>query len=351
MRRRAALVVTAAIFAAIPFSAFAQDAQQQAAPAAQAADNLIHLAVQVAPKSGAAVPGLGQQEFTVLDNGAPQTIATFHAYRGNQAPVATLIVIDAVNTDVRNVDYAREELGRFLKSEAGALTHPMALAVMTDTGIETLGPFSLTGADLSAQLDKANVALRALNRSGGFYGAVERTQISLQSLAKIANAMEPNRGRKLVIFISPGWALLSGPEVELDAKQEQDVLDGVAATNDALMKARISLYAVDPLGTRDAGMHAVYYKTFLKGITKLNDAHYGALGLQVLAEQSGGLALTESNDVAGELRKCIADGDSYYEISYAPPAATKANEYHKIEVRVGQAGLTARTRMGYYAKP
>ena len=265
--------------------------------------------------------------------------------------MATLIVIDAVNTNVNNVDYGREEVEKFLKSESGALTHPMALAVMTDKGIETLGPFSMTGADLTAQLDKANIALRALTRSGGFYGAVERTQISLQSLAKIANAMEPHQGRKLVIFISPGWALLSGPGVELDTKQEQQILDSIAATNAALMKARISLYAVDPLGTRDAGSHSVYYKNFLKGITKLSDVHYGALGLQVLAEQSGGLALTESNDVASELRKCIADGDSYYEIAYEPPAAGKADEYHKIEVKVAPPELIARTRMGYYARP
>jgi VWFA-related protein len=315
-----------------------------------AGDGLIHLAVQVAPKSGGEVPGLGQAEFTVTDNGAAQSIAQFHAYTGKDAPVVILIVIDAVNTNIGNVDYGRQELEKFLKSESGALTHPTALAVMNDTGIETLGPFSMTGADLNAQLDKAQVAIRSLNRSGGFYGAAERSQISLNSLAKIANAMESHRGRKLVLFISPGWPLLSGPEVELSGKQEQQLWDSISATNNALLKAQISLYSVDPLGTKDVGLHSVYYKNFLKGITKLSDVHYGALGLQVLAEQSGGLALTESNDVASEIRKCVADGDSYYEVTYMPPAATKQNEWHKIEVKVGQAELVARTRLGYYAR-
>ena len=162
--------------------------------------------------------------------------------------------------------------------------------------------------------------------------------------------MASRRGRKLVIFISPGWPLLSGAEVDLDKKQEQQILDSVAATNYALMKARISLYAVDPLGNNDVGLHSVYYRNFLKGITKLSDVHYGALGLQVLAEQSGGLALTESNDVASEIRKCVADGDSYYEISYAPPASAQTNEFHKIEVKVAKADLIARTRMGYYTR-
>ena len=75
MRLVATAAVTAALFVTtIPFPAFAQDSQQQAAraqqaapaPAApvatpQAADNKIYLSVQVAPKSGGAVPGLAQQ--------------------------------------------------------------------------------------------------------------------------------------------------------------------------------------------------------------------------------------------------------------------------------------------------
>ena len=153
-----------------------------------------------------------------------------------------------------------------------------------------------------------------------------------------------------MLFLSPGWALLSGANVELDQKQEQQILGDIVATNLDLMHARITLYAVDPLGTADAGIHSVYYKNFLKGVTKLSDVHFGALGLQVLAEQSGGLALTENNDVSAEIRKCLADGDNYYEISYAAPASTKPNEFHKIEVKVAKPDLIARTQMGYYAR-
>jgi VWFA-related protein len=367
MRLGSTLLLTAALAAAFSFAALAQDASQQKAPqqaapapaqnaaqqpapAPQPADNRIHLAVQVAPKSGPEVPGLTQQDFTVLDNGAPQTIASFHAYTGHDSPVVTLVVIDAVNTSINNVDYGRLELEKFLKSESGELAHPMAIAVLNDTGIQTLGPLSMSGADLNAQLDKAQVALRSLTRSGGFYGAAERSQISLRAIGGITNAMASRSGRKLVIFISPGWPLLSGANVELDGKQEREILDSVAATNYGLMKAGISLYSIDPLGTKDAGLHDVYYKNFLKGITKLSDVHYGALGLQVLAEQSGGLALSENNDVASEIRKCIADGDSYYEISYVPPAATEQNQFHKIEVKVAKPDLVARTRMGYYTR-
>jgi VWFA-related protein len=355
MRLTLTLAVTAALLASIASPAFAQ--QQPAAPDVTApppaapADNKIVLDVVVTPKSGAAVAGLTQQDFTVRDNGTPQPITSFRAISGREAPAEILIVIDAVNTSVNNVDFARNELIKFLKSEGGALAHPTAIAVLTDAGIQTLGPFSMEGADLSAQLDKTQIALRSLTRSGGFYGAAERDDISLRALGGIAQAESQRNGRKLVLFLSPGWALLSGANVQMDKKQEQQVLDDIVGMNASLMRARITLYAVDPLGTADAGLHSVYYKNFLKGVTKLSDVHFGALGLQVLAEQSGGLALSENNDVSAEIRKCLADADNYYEISYTAPAPGSANEFHKIEVRVEGPGLVARTRTGYYAKP
>jgi VWFA-related protein len=355
-------------FGAVHFAATAQqnpaatqapvspDSATQAQPAAPAADpRKIVLDVVVTPKSGPALGGLAQSDFTVLDNGAPQTLTSFRALTGRDETVETLVIIDGLNTTQQNVSYAREELGKFLKSEGGVLAHPMALALLTEKGLQGLGPLSSDGNLLSAQLDKAEVQLRALTRSTGFYGAEQRNEISVRTIGGLAHNEIGRPGRKMVIVLSPGWALLSGPGVQLDAKVEQSILNTVVQLNTDLRLAGITLYAVDPLGTADAGEHSVYYKNFLKGVTKLSDVHVGDLGLQVLAEQSGGLALTESNDVAGEIRRCLADAATYYQISYdapAPAANTKAKpgepDYHKVEVKLATKDDTARTRMGYY---
>jgi len=71
----------------------------------------------------------------------------------------------------------------------------------------------------------------------------------------------------------------------------------------------------------------------------------------VIATQSGGLALNFDNDIAALLQECIADAAPYYEISFAAAAAERPNEYHSLEVKIAQPGLTARTRQGYYAQP
>jgi VWFA-related protein len=359
-----------AVLAALQFPAAAQEAPAQTQPPAQAPGpastsapasvpapdpRKVVLDVVVAPKSGPAVGGLAQTDFTVLDNGAPQTLASFRALNGRDETVETLIIIDGLNTTQEHVSYAREELGKFLKSEGGVLAHPMALALLTEKGLQGLGPLSSDGNVLVAQLEKADVQLRALTRSTGFYGAEQRNEISVRTIGGLAHNEIGRPGRKMVIVLSPGWALLSGPGVQLDNKVEQSILNTIVQLNTDLRLARITLYSVDPLGTADAGEHSVYYKNFLKGVTKLSDVHVGDLGLQVLAEQSGGLALTESNDVAGEIRRCLADAANYYQVSYDAPAAApnaKAKpgepEFHKIEVKLATNGDTARTRMGYY---
>jgi hypothetical protein len=75
------------------------------------------------------------------------------------------------------------------------------------------------------------------------------------------------------------------------------------------------------------------------------------LSLQIVAFQSGGLALASDNDVAKHIKKCLADTGAYYELSFVPAPADRRDEYHNLLVQVAKPGLTARTRTGYYAEP
>jgi VWFA-related protein len=90
---------------------------------------------------------------------------------------------------------------------------------------------------------------------------------------------------------------------------------------------------------------------FVKGISKPSQTDIGDLGLQVLAIQSGGLVFQTNSDIAGLLKKCLADAESWYRISFDPAVAEHPNEYHHVEVRLDKPGLTVRTRDGYYAQP
>jgi len=260
------------------------------------------------------------------------------------------VVLDAVNTTIEHVSYERIEIDKFLRAEGGRLAYPVALAIFTDQGIRAVGNFSTDGNALSAELDKEDVALRSITRSAGFYGATERLNLSLSALRQLVASEAPRAGRKIVLWVSPGWPLLSGPRVDLDSKQQGLIFADIVSLSTKLRKARLTLYSIDPLGAGESVSRLAYYKSFLKGITKPSQVEVGDLGLQVLAVQSGGLALNFSNDIASLLQQCLTDAMPYYEISFDPPAAQQPNEYHHIEIQLAK-GLVAHTRQGYYRTP
>jgi hypothetical protein len=178
--------------------------------------------------------------------------------------------------------------------------------------------------------------------------------LSLNALGQIAGLEATRPGRKLLIWISPGWPFLNAPGIEqnLTSKPKQEIFTSIVALSDALRQARITLYAVDPLGAKDAGgFRTVEYMGFSKGVKSARQAEYGHLALQVLATQSGGRVLNSSNDLAGEIATCVADANSYYVLSFEGLPGDGPNEYHALDIKLDKPGLTARTRSGYYAQP
>ena len=324
----------------------------QHTPPSQPGAGPIYLDVVVTRKSGPPVSGLQQQDFTLIDNKPPQTITSFRALSGSDAHVEVLLVVDAVNVDFEKVAFVRQEIDKFLRADGGHLPQPTALAFFTDQGTQVQEGLSTDGNALSAALDKYTVGLRTIRRSSA-YGASDRFNLSIQALRELASREAQRPGRKIILWVSPGWPLLSGPSTEasLDSKQQQQLFANVVALSTQLLQARITLYSIDPLGATENELRASYYEEFVKGVKEPSQVLPGNLALQVIATQSGGLALNYNNDVSALLRQCLADTQAYYELSFDPPPADQQDEYHHLEVKVAKPGLTARTRQGYYAQP
>ncbi|MGC1969386.1 MAG: VWA domain-containing protein [Candidatus Acidiferrales bacterium] len=316
-----------------------------------AASTKIYLDVVVSPKSGPPVADLQQQDFTLLDNKSPQPITSFQAFTGREAPIKVVLLIDAVNSGTQRVGYERIQIDKFLRAEGGHLAYPVALAVFTDKGISIAADLSSDGNALSEALDKSSIAIRAIGASAGFYGAAERLQYSLAALHQLTASLARQPGRKVVIWVSPGWPLLSGPRVELTSKQQQQIFSDVVSFSTQLRQAGITLYSVNPVGNGESMSRASYYKDFLKAVSKPSQVNAGNLGLPVLAIQSGGLAFELNNDLAAMLQQCVSDTAPYYEISFDSAPADRPDEHHQLEVKLAKPDLIARMRQGYYAQP
>jgi VWFA-related protein len=334
--------------------AASEQMQQPAAPL-EARDRLV-LDVVVTDRSGKVISGLQQKDFVVLDNKQPQQILSFHASVEAAAqpepPVKVILVVDEVNTTINRVAYERNEIKKVLQQNGGKLPFPTSIAFFTDTKTEILSDTTQDGNSLLQSFDKQESTLRELRRSTGFYGAVERFQLSLGTLNQLAAAEAREPGRKIIVWISPGWPILSGPQIDLTSKEAQGIYNSIVSVTNSLRQSRITLYSVDPLGIADAGgLRVNYYQEFLKPITAAKNSQVGNLALQVIAVHSGGLALNSSNDITAQITRCVADASAFYTLTLEAAPGEPTNNYHAIDVKVENPGLTARTRSGYYAIP
>src|SRR5581483_1902141 len=319
----------------------------------QTAPKPVNLYVQVTDKSGAAVRGLTQQDFTVVDNKHPQTVSSFQAVDGRPAsdadsPTQIVLVIDSVNTPVAAISNARDDVRKFLLRDGGNLSQPVSFIVVTETGTRISPDSSRDGKALVDQFDQLQTGIRS-SRPFDAYQEQERLDLAMKAVSSIANFEQQKPGRKLVIWLSPGWPLMSGATMKFSPQGHEMFFKELRIQSNALQNAGITIYTIDPLGLQDAASRRVtLYKDYVKPVKSAPDAEPGNLALQVLSLQSGGRVLNASNDLAKEIVDCASDANSYYVVSYVPDKPGKPGEYHDVGVKVNKPDVTVRTRTGYY---
>jgi len=320
------------------------------APAPQ--QGRIQLDVVVTDKSGKPVSGLELKDFALKDNNLPAKIISFQAIeaaaQSSDPPTEVTVLIDAVNLGFQEVARTRDGIAAFLRRNGGHQAQPVSVLVLTDDGLKVQLQPSLDGNALADQLVNSSSGLRSLARSAGFNGAVERYELSLKWVDALARNEIPRPGRKLLIWAGPGWPLLDLPGMQITDKGQLGMFNEIVELSTTLRQADMTLYSVS-LGMPGIGTYL--YKDFVKGVKTAEKAKPTNLGLKVIATQTGGLVLPPDNDLASQIANCVQDATAFYRLSFDPPPADKANEYHDLKVEIDKPGLTARTRNGYYNQP
>jgi hypothetical protein len=73
------------------------------------------------------------------------------------------------------------------------------------------------------------------------------------------------------------------------------------------------------------------------------------LTMEAVAEETGGKALYNNNDLAALSADAIASGSNFYTLTYTPVNQTLDTRFRTITVKVDQPGLNLVYRTGYYA--
>jgi VWFA-related protein len=318
----------------------------------------IALNVVVTDRNGDTIQGLPTTAFTVLDNNQPRGLDSFRevSWTGSspEPPATVILVLDAYNEQSSTLLDERRGLEEYFRGDKIVL--PTSLIVLTEQGMKIQNHPTRDGKVLSDFL-KQNPGGLGTTRPWSFEDDLQRAKSSLETLRSLAKALTKTPGRKLILWVGRSWGEM---RFSHDPHKEDEM--GFRYTADlysALQDAGISLYSLDMAGVGEG--------TFRPGLpggdplaskarmysTNRKPKHFDeyALTLPVIALQPGGQALFRNNDLSAMIEKCVADARSYYVLTLERSGSNSPNEFHGIEIQMGQPGLTARTTVAYYAQP
>jgi VWFA-related protein len=328
-------------------------------PAAASAvrEGRMSLDVVVNDAAGKPVKGLEPWDFKLLDNNRSSKILSFRSFDATavrqEPPVEVILVIDELNLPFTQVAFVKSELSDFLRQNGGHLAQPLSIMLLTEEGLRVQPRPTVDGLAQLDLLNKIKGHVSSINPAMGTEGALERAQISVHQLATIAENEAKKPGRKQLIWVGPGWPMLQSQAFRFNEKNRRQYFKIIVELTNRLREARIVVYSVAPEDSSMGGgpSRSLLYKDFLKPVPTEQQADVGNLGLKVLVTNTGGRILGPDNDLVGQINQCIADANAFYRLSFDPPHAEHADEYHDLQVQVDQPGMMVRTNSGYYNEP
>ena len=134
-----------------------------------------------------------------------------------------------------------------------------------------------------------------------------------------------------------------------DFFMQADMMSDIKRVTDLANRYNTAIYAVDPRGLAPfeydlstAGQAAVSLTKNTQMLETTMDT------LRVMADETDGRAIVNSNDLDRGLRQIVRDSSAYYLLGYTSAVSTDG-KFHKINVRLKRPGLQVRARPGYVA--
>ena len=228
-------------------------------------------------------------------------------------------------------------------------------------GISAFAPIEPTLAEQAAAAtgetadpEEAGNAVDAQKTLDDFRSSVFATG-TLGALKYIVQGMAELPGRKSVILFSDGFKIFE--QDESGFTQGGRVLDFLRELVDTANRSSVVFYTIDARGLQYTGFTAADQITDTspeamnaKMAERRDHLLDSQAGLAMLADETGGFAVKNNNDLAGGVRR-VLDDQSYYLIAYEPDTDTfdpAKRKFNKVEVRVLRNGLTARYRSGFF---
>lgn len=309
-----------------------------------------------------------------------------------------ILLLDTLNTPMADQSYVRSELRQYVKkakpgtriaifglsrrlfllqgfsSDPQILKSAVEHKLMPHTS-SLLDDAAGSGTTPDAPSDLAAGPMAGINDGGGATGIIVssmqqfeaeqkafqtqlRIQYTLDAFNALAHYLSAFPGRKNLIWFSGSFPINILPDPGLNnpfAVMENNDPE-FRETTDLLSRAQVAVYPADARALRaDPTLSAAASKSDPFG--KSSAAFYTTqdseqMTMRQLAEDTGGEAFYNTNDLATAVQRAIESGSNYYTLSYSPIDKNENGMYREIRVALNgslaTAGYNLSYRHGYY---
>jgi VWFA-related protein len=347
-------------------------------------------------KTGEVVKGLKASDFTILENGKPQKIASFDYQNVDEAAVLqekSTVTGKATIAELLNNDFAAnpselkdhrlivmffdlssmqpEDTERAVEAAQNYISKKMQPAdlvalVSLDTSLSMDQDFTSDKAALLRGVGKYNgtegTGFAGGNEGGSSAGTADdassftaddseynslNTDRELYAIRTIAKSLERVDQRKSLLYFSGG---VTRQGIENQASMR-------AATNESV-RANMAIYSVDsrglealpPVGNASTGSlrgTAAYSGGSMQ--SNLNSNFASQETLATLSTDTGGKAFFDSNDFAPAFQQIQHDTEAYYIVGFRSTNAARDGSYRHLTVKLNRNDVKIDYRPGYYA--
>jgi VWFA-related protein len=328
---------------------------------------------------------------------------------GNLPDNLTIILVDALNTPFGYQAYANEQLVKYLRqlkpndhvaiyalgnglhilhdfttddallvrvAEAykGEKTFQQSASEINERSPDLpFGPDVIASArDPNSPLHKVMQQMEDLNERVGQFYQDRRTETTIAAFRAIGLHVANIVGRKNLLWISGSFPIAIGvgnmirqggpvdgrvPEMNTDPRTPaaQTYGESLMETERILESADVAVYPVDatglvaPFSVPTSPGAAMPSGSPGADMGYPDDAEAHAVMSQI-ADDTGGLAFFNTNDIAHALEQAKDDARFSYVLGYSPQIRWDGR-FHKVKVRVDRPGVNVRVRKGYFALP
>jgi VWFA-related protein len=288
------------------------------------------------------------------------------------------LVVDDLGLSFRSTVDVRTALKRYIDTQMGA--GDLVAIVRTAGGVGALQQFTTDRRLLHLAADRVQWDFRSRNGVGFFKVMTPDTGVgdvddsgageirdemasvgSLGALEYIARGVAELPGRKCIVFFSEGF---SG--IFTDRGESGRIWHAMSRMLGRANAAGVVVYTIDARGLATGGLDAEdnpqQVQTGRAGTydaealvrrgesDRLRSLINSQESLHFIASQTGGLAVTNTNDLNLGISRVLRDQDGYYLLGYAAPTGALRTgwDQDRVRVRVTRPGLRVRARQGFF---